>query len=494
MSVALLQMEGINKKFGNNQVLTNVKLDLYSGEVLGLLGENGAGKSTLMKILTGIYHKDSGEILIDGKPVQINNAEDGKKCGVRIIHQELMLCQDISIAENIFMGQVLVNKFGFADIKKEKIEAQKLLDRYGLDIDSDCLLKELTIAQQQMVEIIRAISFGAKIVVMDEPTSSLSSHEIQQLYGIIRRLKAENVGIIYISHKLNELFDITDRITVLRDGEYIDTLYTTETNKDELVRLMVGREIENYYFKTNQPTDEIVMKVDGLSDSGKVKNVSFDLHKGEILGCAGLIGSGRSESMQCIVGLRRMSQGNIEINGKKVCFHTASEAIQQGLGYVPEDRKLEGLFMQQGLSFNITINVLREIIRNLRVNKKIERDFVQDKIEQFSIRASSDKQIVSELSGGNQQKILIARWLMSTKKILILDEPTRGVDVKSKADIYQLIDWIANSGISVIMVSSELQELINMCDRICVFSNGNTVGILEKDNFSQEEIMSLATS
>ena len=307
-------------------------------------------------------------------------------------------------------------------------------------------------------------------------------------------MKAENVGIIYISHKLNELFDITDRITVLRDGEYIDTLYTTETNKDELVRLMVGREIENYYFKTNQPTDEIVMKVDGLSDSGKVKNVSFDLHKGEILGCAGLIGSGRSESMQCIVGLRRMSQGNIEINGKKVCFHTASEAIQQGIGYVPEDRKLEGLFMQQGLSFNITINVLREIIRNLRVNKKIEHDFVQDKIEQFSIRASSDKQIVSELSGGNQQKILIARWLMSTKKILILDEPTRGVDVKSKADIYQLIDWIANSGISVIMVSSELQELINMCDRICVFSNGNTVGILEKDNFSQEEIMSLATS
>lgn len=494
MSVALLQMEGINKKFGNNQVLTNVKLNLYRGEVLGLLGENGAGKSTLMKILTGIYHKDSGEILIDGKPVQINNAEDGKKCGVRIIHQELMLCQDISIAENIFMGQVLVNKFGFADIKKEKIEAQKLLDRYGLDIDSDCLLKELTIAQQQMVEIIRAISFGAKIVVMDEPTSSLSSHEIQQLYGIIRRLKAENVGIIYISHKLNELFDITDRITVLRDGEYIDTLYTTETNKDELVRLMVGREIENYYFKTNQPTDEIVMKVDGLSDSGKVKNVSFDLHKGEILGCAGLIGSGRSESMQCIVGLRRMSQGNIEINGKKVCFHTASEAIQQGLGYVPEDRKLEGLFMQQGLSFNITINVLREIIRNLRVNKKIEHDFVQDKIEQFSIRASSDKQVVSELSGGNQQKILIARWLMSTKKILILDEPTRGVDVKSKADIYQLIDWIANSGISVIMVSSELQELISMCDRICVFSNGNTVGILDKDNFSQEEIMSLATS
>ena len=494
MSVALLQMEGINKKFGNNQVLTNVKLDLYSGEVLGLLGENGAGKSTLMKILTGIYHKDSGEILIDGKPVQINNAEDGKKCGVRIIHQELMLCQDISIAENIFMGQVLVNKFGFADIKKEKIEAQKLLDRYGLDIDSDCLLKELTIAQQQMVEIIRAISFGAKIVVMDEPTSSLSSHEIQQLYGIIRRLKAENVGIIYISHKLNELFDITDRITVLRDGEYIDTLYTTETNKDELVRLMVGREIENYYFKTNQPTDEIVMKVDGLSDSGKVKNVSFDLHKGEILGCAGLIGSGRSESMQCIVGLRRMSQGNIEINGKKVCFHTASEAIQQGLGYVPEDRKLEGLFMQQGLSFNITINVLHEIIRNLRVNKKIEHDFVHDKIEQFSIRASSDRQVVSELSGGNQQKILIARWLMSTKKILILDEPTRGVDVKSKADIYQLIDWIANSGISVIMVSSELQELISMCDRICVFSNGNTVGILDKDNFSQEEIMSLATS
>lgn len=494
MSEILLQMKKINKKFGNNQVLTNVDLDLNYGEVLGLLGENGAGKSTLMKILTGIYQKDSGEILIKGKSVKIDNAEDGKKSGIRIIHQELMLCQNISIAENIYMGQELKNQAGFVNIKRQLSEAQKMLDKYNLGIQSSQLLNELTIAQQQMIEIIRAISFGAEIVVMDEPTSSLSSHEIQQLYGMIKKLQSENVGIIYISHKLNELFDITNRITVLRDGYYIDTVDTNHTSRDELVRMMVGREISKYYYKTNIPQSELVMSVKNLSDGKRVKNVSFDLFKGEILGCAGLIGAGRSEAMQCISGLRKRISGNVKIDGNDVVFFSAEEAMKHGVGYVPEDRKIEGLFLQQGMDFNITINVLKEFIKKLYVNKKTEQKLVKEKVEQFSIRASSFTQTVSELSGGNQQKILIARWLMSAKKILILDEPTRGVDVKSKADIYQLIDWIANSGISVIMVSSELPELLSMCDRICVFSNGNTTGILNKSEFSQEAVMRLATS
>ena len=494
MPEVILQMKGINKTFGTNRVLTDADLTLHRGEVLGLLGENGAGKSTLMKILTGIYPKDSGDIYVEGREVHINNADDGKKNGIRIIHQELMLGQDISVAENIFMGQEKVGRFGLVNLREENEQAQELLDRYHMDIRSTQILRELTIAQQQMVEVVRAISFGAKIVVMDEPTSSLSHSEIQVLYEMIDRLKKSGVGIIYISHKLNELFDITDYIEVLRDGCYVDTVETAKTNKDQLVQMMVGREIGSYYYKTNTPTDEIIMEVRHLADGGLVRDVSFDLHRGEILGCAGLVGAGRSETMQCIMGLSRRTDGDVLIEGRKVFFTDLEDAIDCGLGYMPEDRKLQGLFLQQGVDYNITINMLSEIIRHLRVNHRKEQEMIDGKINQFSIKASSPSQRVSELSGGNQQKILIARWVLSTKKILILDEPTRGVDVKSKAEIYQLIDWIVNNGVSVVMVSSELAELINMSDRICVFCDGSTTGILGKEDFTQEKIMALATT
>lgn len=494
MLEVILQMKGINKKFGSNQVLSDVNLTLHCGEVLGLLGENGAGKSTLMKILTGIYSKDSGEIIVEGQAVQINTVDDGKKHGIRIIHQELMLGQNISVAENIYMGQEMVNKLGFADLKKQLLEAQKLLDQYGLSIKSDQTLRELTIAQQQMVEIVRAISFGSRIVVMDEPTSSLSQSEVELLYSMIDRLKKGGAGIIYISHKLNELFDITDKITVLRDGMYIDTVDTGKTNKDELVQMMVGREIENYYYRTNHPELETIMKVKHLADGHLVKDVTFDLRRGEILGCAGLVGAGRSETMQCIMGLTGRVSGTVEIEGKDVCFASLQEAIRGGLGYVPEDRKLLGLFLQQSVGYNITVNRLGELIHMLKINRAKEQRMVSEKIAEFSIKSRGADQSVSELSGGNQQKILIARWVLSAEKILILDEPTRGVDVKSKAEIYQLIDKIANNGVSVILVSSELAELINMSDRICVFCDGHTTGMLEKEDFQQETIMTLATN
>lgn len=491
---SLLEMKNIAKSFSGNKVLIGVNLTVEEGEVHALLGENGAGKSTLMKILGGIYTKDAGEIYINGKEVQIHSVSDSKANGVSIIHQELMLAQHLTIAENVFMGREIKNKSGLVNLKKQEEETQKFLDQYEIGLSADTRLDKLTIAQQQMVEIIRAVSFGAKIIVMDEPTSSLSETEVEILYDMIRTLKKKNVAIIYISHRLNELYDITDRITVLRDGEFVGTVVTKETERAQLISMMVGRDLSSYYTKNDHVVDEIVLKVTDLSDGNKVKNVNFDLKKGEILGIAGLVGAGRSETVECIFGLRHKKSGTIEYQGREIYFKSPREAMKAGFGLVPEDRKQEGLFLQSDVRFNTTINVVDRFMKKLVWKRNKEDQIVQEKIDDMHIKVTGANQIVSRLSGGNQQKVLIGRWLCSTESVLILDEPTRGVDVKTKAEIYALIDNLAESGLSIIMVSSELPELINMSDRVMVMCNGCSTGILNKDELSQENIMTLATT
>lgn len=491
---SLLEMKNITKSFSGNKVLNNVNLSVEAGEVHALLGENGAGKSTLMKILGGIYTKDSGSIYIDGKEVQIHNVSDSRAKGVSIIHQELMLAQHLTIAENVFMGREIKNKSGMVNLKKQEQETQKFLDQYEIDLAANTRLDKLTIAKQQMVEIIRAVSFGAKIIVMDEPTSSLSDAEVEILYDMIRVLKKKNVAIIYISHRLNELYDITDKITVLRDGEYVGCVVTKETERAQLISMMVGRDLSSYYTKTDNVVDEIVLKVTDLSDGNKVKKVNFDLKKGEILGIAGLVGAGRSETMECLFGLTPKKAGTIEYKGREVSFKNPREAMKEGFGFVPEDRKQEGLFLQSDVRFNTTINIVDRFLKKLVWNRSGENRIVSEKIDDMHIKVTGADQIVSKLSGGNQQKVLIGRWLCSTRSVLILDEPTRGVDVKTKAEIYALIDNLAAGGLSIIMVSSELPELINMSDRVMVMCNGCSTGILKRDELSQENIMTLATT
>ena len=416
---SLLEMKNISKSFSGNKVLSGVNLLVEEGEVHALLGENGAGKSTLMKILGGIYTKDGGTISIDGEEVQIHSVDDARDKGVSIIHQELMLAEHLTIAENIFMGREIKNKAGIVNLKKQEQIAQGFLDQYEIGLESNLRLDKLTIAKQQMVEIIRAVSFGAKIIVMDEPTSSLSDAEVEILYEMIRVLKKKAVAVIYISHRLNELYDITDRITVLRDGESVGTVVTKETKRQQLISMMVGRDLSSYYTKTDNVVNETVLKVTDLSDGNKVKRVNFDLKKGEILGIAGLVGAGRSETVECLFGLTQKKAGTIEYKGKEVAFKNPREAMAQGFGFVPEDRKREGLFLQSDVRFNTTINIVERFLKKLLWNRQKENEIVSEKIDDMYIKVTGVSQIVSKLSGGNQQKVLIARWLCSTRTVYV---------------------------------------------------------------------------
>jgi ribose transport system ATP-binding protein len=494
MVSAVLEMKHIAKSFSGNKVLLDVDLTVEEGEVHALLGENGAGKSTLMKILGGIYTKDAGSIFINGREVQIHSVADARDNGISIIHQELMLARHMTIAENVFMGREQKKAGGFVDLARQETETQRFLDQYGIKLKADTRLDRLTIAQQQMVEIIRAVSFGSRIIVMDEPTSSLSDAEVDILYGMIGILKEQKVSIIYISHRLNELYDIADRTTVLRDGEHVGTVRMKDTERSELIAMMVGRDLASYYTKNDNAEDEVVLEVKDLSDGKRVKKVSFDLHRGEILGVSGLVGAGRSETVECLFGIRRKVRGTVRFKGREVDFRNPREAMANGFGLVPESRKEQGLFLQSGVRFNTTINVIPRFLKHFIWNRQAEDDIVEGKINDMHIRVTGPEQVVGKLSGGNQQKVLIGRWLCSTKSVLILDEPTRGVDVKTKSEIYALIDQLAAGGMSIIMVSSELPEIINMSDRVLVMCNGYSTGILNRDELTQERIMTLATT
>lgn len=491
---SLLKMTDISKSFSGNQVLHRVRFHLEAGEVHALLGENGAGKSTLIKILGGAYTKDEGDIVVEGETVNITGVESAKNHGIRVIHQELMLIPHMSVAENIFLGQEPKNALGIVEREKMNERTAGFLEDMGLELDPRCPLHKLNIAQQQMIEISRAIFFGAKIIVMDEPTSSLTESEVEILFRSIRRLKETGVGVIYISHRMSELYEITDRITIMRDGQYVDTVRTKESDQDRLVALMVGRQLGDLYKKSNHATEEVLLKAEHLKSGNRVKDVSFDLKKGEVLGFSGLVGSGRSETMNCIFGLDKKEQGRILIHGKEVDFKNVRDAMDAGIGLVPEDRKREGIYPVQGIRFNTTIEVLGEFLKHGRLNRKREAELTKQYVDDIMMTKYAHlEQPIAKLSGGNQQKIIISRWLLVTKSILILDEPTRGIDVKTKSDIYHLIDDLTSKGLSVIFISSEMPELINMCDRIVVMSHGYTAGILERKDFAQETIMALAT-
>ena len=493
MGNTLLEMKGISKHFPGVKALDNVDFSLESSEVHALLGENGAGKSTLIKVLGGIYSIDEGEIFIDGEKISINQVKDAQSYGIGIIHQELVLVPQMTIAENIFLVKELTGKLGLISKPSMIEQAQQMLDKFGQGFRADRLVSELSAAQQQMIEIIKAVSFNACILVMDEPTSSLSDKEVDVLFETIRNLKAMGVGIIYISHRLSELFVISDRVTVLRDGKYIGTEVTKDTSPNKLVSMMVGRELTNYYTRTYNEPGETVLKVEGLTRSGVIENVGFEVHKGEILGFAGLVGAGRSETMRAVFGVDPIDSGRVFMDGKELVIKHPLDAIRAGIVLVPESRKAEAIFPIQSVRYNISIEVLRHFIKHLRVNKEIEEGLVNEYIDKLNIRTPSIEQYVGNLSGGNQQKTVIARWLATTPKVLIMDEPTRGVDVGAKAEIYSIMNELASEGVAIIMISSELPEVINMSDRIVVMAAGRVTGILEREDLTQEKIMTLAT-
>lgn len=484
-------MKNIHKKFPGVYALKAVDFELKAGEVHAILGENGAGKSTLIKVLGGIYTSDQGEIFIEGKKIEIRNVKDAQENGIAIIHQELVLVPYMTVGENIFLGREPM-RGKMVNTPRIHKEAQELIDSFGINISAKSLVKDLTIAQQQMVEIIKAISYNSKILVMDEPTSAISEKEVKFLFETMRTLTAKGVGIIYISHRMSELDEVCDRVTVMRDGTYIGTKEVRKTTNDELISMMVGRELKNYYTRDYNIGGEVILKCENISDSKMVKGISFNLKKGEIVGFAGLVGAGRSELMKCLFGLTKGYTGAILIENNKVKINSPAQAVKLGVALVPEDRKLEGLYHIQSVKFNTTIAILKDFIKGIIVNRQKESDITQDYITKMSTKTPSMEQPIGKLSGGNQQKVMIGRWLATNPRILILDEPTRGVDVGAKSEIYAIMNQLAKMGMSIILISSEMPEIINMSDRIYIMCDGKITGCLNHEEVTQEKIMKLA--
>lgn len=490
----LLKMKGISKAFGNNKVLIDISLDLHEGEILSLLGENGAGKSTLIKILGGIYSSDSGEIYINGEKKQISTSAAAQENGVRIIHQEIVLVPHRTIAANIFLGREPRTPFGTLDYKKMVKDTKKIMDEFGIDLNPDSLVCDLSLGLQQQVEIVKAVSANAKIVVMDEPTSSLSESETEILFHIIEKLKLKGVGIIYISHRLDELFQISDRIMVLRDGKVINTVPIAEAKREELINMMVGRVLDKYYVRTKNEVRDVALEVRHLEHKKLFHDISFQVHYGEIIGFSGLVGAGRTEVMKAVFGGLPHESGKILLEGKEIQIRRPRDAMEAGIAYVPEDRRGEGLVLLNDVEFNIGLANIRKLVRGIHVRKSDWKRTVSDYVSKFSIKITSPQQKTGRLSGGNQQKVVLGKWLAIGPKVIILDEPTRGIDVGSKAEIYSIINNLAAEGAAIIIVSSDLPEIINMCDRTYVMSEGHITGELSAEEFSQERIMTFSTT
>lgn len=488
MPKTLVEMTGITKTFPGVKALDNAQLTLYSGEVLGLLGENGAGKSTLMNVLGGVYKPDTGKIVIDGKEATIGSVVDAQALGVAFIHQEIALVPYLSVAENIFLGRERMSA-GMVDKKKMYKEAKQWLDMVGLDVNPATMLCKLSIGKQQMVEIAKACSLNMKLLIMDEPTSSLSESEVKSLFEMMNKLKSNGIGLIYISHKLDEIFTITDRVCVMRDGGYVGTIITKQSSRDELVSMMVGRTLDSYYTRTFNQPGEVMMEVKNISSGIRLHDCSFKVRKGEILGFYGLVGAGRSELVKAAMGLYPKDGGTVIVKGKDVTKLPTMKIQESGVALVPENRKLEGLILKNSISFNMSISVLRKFMNHFRVNGKREKEIVDNGITSLAVKTPSRDQRVGNLSGGNQQKVVLAKWLASDPEILILDEPTRGVDVGAKAEIYKIMNELAAKGMAIIMISSEMPEIVNMCDRILVMNDGKITGELDKSEFDQEKIL-----
>lgn len=493
MGQTVLEMIGIKKSFSGIYALSGIDFSLELGEVHALLGENGAGKSTLIKVLGGIHQPDSGSIRINGKEVKIRNVPEARENGIGIIHQEIVLVPYLTVAQNLFLGREIA-KGGRINMKETVQMAQEMINALGVNIRADEMVENLTIAQQQMVEIVKAVSFNGNIIVMDEPTSSLSNEEVEQLFEIIARLKEKKVSIIYISHRMEELFRISDRVTVIRDGVYVGTRKTCETNPNELVAMMVGRDLQNFYAREYNDLSKapVALEVKNLTSEGSFKDVSFQVRKGEILGFAGLVGAGRSETMESVFGAREYQSGEIYLNGKKQNFKNPMQALKAGLAMVPEDRKKQGLILENSVAFNLTLASLHFYMNGVAISEKKRHVVIDEFFKKLKIKAASPDIEAGSLSGGNQQKVVLGKWLATKPDVLILDEPTRGVDVNAKYEIYLTINELAKQGIAIIMISSELPEIINMCDNVCIMRSGRLVGKLCREELSQEEIMKYA--
>ncbi|CCO12314.2 sugar ABC transporter ATP-binding protein [Carnobacterium maltaromaticum] len=486
-------MKNIYKAFGTNAVLEGVNFDTHGGEIHALMGENGAGKSTMMNILTGMHKKDQGTILINGKEHSYTNPKEAEEHGVSFIHQEMNTWPQMTVLENLFIGKEMKNKIGFIRSKEMKTLALKTFKELGITMDLDADVQTLSVGQQQMIEIAKALMTDCQVLIMDEPTAALTDREIRMLFKIIQHLKTKEVAIIYISHRMEEIFEISDRITVMRDGMTVDTTLTKETNVDDVVRKMVGREISDYYPKKNAEIGETVFEVKNLSGTSGFENISFSVKSGEIVGFSGLMGAGRTEIMRGIFGIDPISQGEIILEGKKVQLKNPSTAIKAGVGFLTENRKEEGLVLDFSIKDNISLPSIDEFrVRGL-IDTKTEDEFVQLLMKRLTVKAQNEDISAGSLSGGNQQKVVLAKWIGIGPKVLILDEPTRGVDVGAKREIYQLMNELAERGVAIVMVSSDLPEVLGVSDRILVVHEGKIAGELNRTEATQEKIMNLAT-
>lgn len=493
-SGTLLRLEDICKEFPGVKALSDVRFDLRSGEVHAVCGENGAGKSTLMKIISGVYQPTSGTILHKGQKVQYASPLESEAAGIAIIHQELNLVPHLSVAENIYLAREPRKGF-LVDRKKLRADAKRCLDRLGVDIHPDTLVRGLSVAQCQMVEIAKALSLDAEVLIMDEPTSSLTEQETRLLFKVIRDLKASGVGIVYISHRLDEMAEIVDRVTVLRDGRYISTDDFKSITVDDIVTRMVGRSLEEKFpERTSRPTDEVIFSVKGLTRAGVFHDVNFELRRGEILGFAGLMGAGRTEVARAIFGADAFDAGTITFEGRELTIKSPQDAIEQGIAYLSEDRKSDGLAIKMSVAANTSLANMDEVSNRFGLIDFKKHDEVAKRyVDLLNVRTPSIKQTVRLLSGGNQQKIIIGKWLFRQSRILFFDEPTRGIDVGAKFAIYKIMDELAARGIGVILISSELPEVLGLTDRIAVFHEGTITGVLETAKTNQEEIMRYAS-
>ncbi|WMJ89995.1 sugar ABC transporter ATP-binding protein [Anaerocolumna sp. MB42-C2] len=494
MGEVILTMKGIDKSFPGVHALDHVDFEVKKGEVHALMGENGAGKSTLMKVLTGIYKKDSGSITYEGRELEFNNPKEAQDAGVVIVHQELNMMGHLTVAQNIFIGREFM-KGKLIDDAKMNEEAGKLFDKLNINIDPNEKMNRLTVGKQQMCEIAKAISHDAKVIVFDEPSAALTESEIEELFKIIKDLRSRGLGIVYISHRMDEIKVITDRVTVMRDGGYVGTLITKDSTKNDIINMMVGRVIyEDPKTESNVSKDApVVLKVEHLNAGKMVRNVSFELHKGEILGFSGLMGAGRTETARALFGADPIESGDIYVNGKKVDIKTPMDAVANGIGYLSEDRKRYGIVVQKTVAENTTMASLENFMSGIFINKKKEKEVTQKYIEQLKTKTPSTDQLVVNLSGGNQQKVVIAKWLVRNCDILIFDEPTRGIDVGAKNEIYHLMNELVAEGKSIIMISSEMTEILRMSDRIVVMCEGKKTGEIDIAEATQEKIMNAAT-
>ena len=493
MSESILRMTNISKSFAGVHALRGVQLDLRPGEVHALLGENGAGKSTLVKVITGVHQPDTGEIYLNDQRIHLADPREATQLGISAIYQELSMFPDLSIAENIFVGRRPIRKGGLIDWRKMYRESEELLSSLGVHLNLKTKARNLSIAQQQMVEIARALSVNARILIMDEPTSALTLNEVAELFQIVRRLREKGTAIVFISHRLEELFEIADRVTVLRDGAYVDTRSMDGVTQDDLIRMMVGRTVTDLFPKQDVEAGEVVLRVKNLTRRGAFEDVSFELHKGEILGMAGLIGAGRTEVSQTLFGVTPAHAGTIEIEGQPLRITSPRQAMDYGLALVPEDRQHHGLVPPMDITDNVTLPNLTSFTRAGWLNKKEAQVAAFQAATQLQVKATTVWQKVRELSGGNQQKIVLAKWLSTHPRILILDEPTRGIDVGTKAEVHRLMSALAAEGIAILMISSELPEVLGMSDRILVMHEGKVTGLFDRSEATQEKIMLAAT-